>query len=203
MSDASTSEAPWEYDQPQPAPPDEAISVRSDGAAEASTAVADEDGSVSVTEHEAPVDQTGEETAPKRKRQNLRPRGWLELDVKSITDRFVTGEITLPEGQHMTPHRVAQLVKDLESLDEPPSSGAVAAVFKRWDELGFAQIGTKPVAFIDYTDEGRSVGLSALKEQRQASIKKIRAAAKETATESGDTVSVSSDDSAAVGAETA
>lgn len=110
-----------------------------------------------------------------------RPRGWLETDVKQVCDKFITGEVALEEGQHLTPHRVSRLVKELEGLDEAPSTGAVAAVFDRWKEIGFAVISDKPVAFVDYTEDGKSLGLAAMKAVRSENRKAERKAAKEKA----------------------
>lgn len=137
-----------------------------------------------------PADAEGE-SAPEKSR---RPRGWLETDVKSITDKFVTGEITLTpkEGEtevFLTPHRVAKLVKEMDGLDEAPSTGAVAAVFNRWVECGFIETHSKPFAFKDYTEAGREQGLTALKDARKAKAKEARAAAKQaeaSATDGGE-----------------
>lgn len=114
-------------------------------------------------------------------KKDRRPRGWLEQDVKQITDKFITGEVKLEEGQYLTPHRVARMVKELDGLDEAPSSGACAAVFHRWVDLGFAVMNDKPFSFKDYTQEGRDQGLTALKEQRSSRIKAERKAEKEAA----------------------
>lgn len=107
-----------------------------------------------------------------------RPRGWLAQDVKLVCDKIITGEITLAEGQEATPHRVARLVKEMDGLDKAPSTGAVAAVFKRWEEYGFASFKQGPYAFADYTDEGRNVGLQGMIEARSAARKAERQAAK-------------------------
>lgn len=108
-----------------------------------------------------------------------RPRGWLETDVKAITDAYVQGQIDLGEGKFLTPHRLALLVKERDSLDEAPSTGACAAVLDRWVEYGFCDLHETPKAFKDYTEAGRTEGLTALKEKRSADRKATRAAAKE------------------------
>lgn len=105
-----------------------------------------------------------------------RPRGWLETDVKSITDQFVTGVISLGEGEFLTPHRVSKLIQKLDSLDEAPSTGAVQAVFQRWIDAGFMVANEKPFAFMDYTEEGRTYGLTALKAKRRAEKAEVRKA---------------------------
>jgi hypothetical protein len=129
---------------------------------------------------QAPEEAAEEADTPKAER---RPRGWLASDVKQVCDKFITGEIVLPEGKMLTPHRVASLVKELDNLEKAPSAGAVSAVFNRWEEYGFVRMNAKPYAFADYTDEGRNVGLNGLIEARQAQRKTERAAAKTTAPE--------------------
>ena len=114
-------------------------------------------------------------------KKERRPRGWLETDVKSVTDKFVSGEIVMKEGEFLTPHRIANLVRDLDSLDAAPSTGAVAAVLNRWKELGFITTNDKPYAFLDYTEAAKTEGLSALKQARAAERKASRAAAKAAA----------------------
>lgn len=108
-----------------------------------------------------------------------RPRGWLEADVKRVTDSFVTGDLKLKEGEYLTPHRLSRLVKELDSLDEAPSTGACAAVLDRWNEIGFAKLNETPKAFLDYTDQGRNEGLTAMKAARGEKRKADRKATKE------------------------
>lgn len=97
-----------------------------------------------------------------------RGRGLLEVDVRSVTDAFAKGEITLAEGELLTPHRIGRQVKDRDSLDKAPSTGAIVNVLKKWGEIGFAVLNEKPLAFLDYTNEARNDGLSALKERHAA-----------------------------------
>lgn len=111
-----------------------------------------------------------------------RGRGGLEADVKSITDAYVEGGFVLPEDQALTPHRIAQAVKNADNLDKPPSTGAVQAILKRWEGIGFAVVSTGPIAFKEYTTEAGTVGLKALKE-RAAKPRKPRKAAEPTEAE--------------------
>lgn len=105
-----------------------------------------------------------------------RPRGWLETDVKHITDDFVMGNIKLEDGEFLTPHRVSKLVQKFDCLDEAPSTGAVAAVFQRWIDVGFMVANDKPFAFLDYTEEGRAQGLTAMKAARRTEKAELRKA---------------------------
>lgn len=124
-----------------------------------------------MPDHKLPHEEEEEsiEDAVNRVKSNSegrRPRGWLEHDVKQVCDKFVTGEIKLEGDPPLTPHRVSRLVKEFDGLDEAPSSGAVAAVFDRWEDIGFAIFSKNPRAFTDYTEEGQTRGLAALKAQR-------------------------------------
>lgn len=99
----------------------------------------------------------------KRKR-TVRPRGWLEEAVKRLTDAYVTGDFKMENEKHkLTPHRVARIVRDREGLDFIPSTGAVSAVFLRWQDMEFATFEQDPFAFVDYTDLAREKGLAGIK----------------------------------------
>ena len=148
-----------------------------------------------MPDHPVPAEEEAkaaeEEANAEPEKKERRPRGWLEHDVKQITDKFVTGEIVLEgkpakdgeeaksETLYLTPHRVARLVKDLDGLEEAPSTGAVAAVFARWEKLGFALFRLKPYAFLDYTDEAKDKGLTAMKEAASDSKKAARKAVRD------------------------
>lgn len=84
----------------------------------------------------------------------------VEKDVENCTPTYLAEEI----GRH----------KGIT----PPSVGAIDAVFKRWVQLGFAEIGKKPTRFIRFTDEGVQYGLQGLKEKAKRAKKMDRAAAR-------------------------
>ena len=96
-----------------------------------------------------------------------RPRGWLAADVKNVCDLYITGGLKIKDDKPLTPHRCALAVKELDGLDKPPSTGAVSAVFKRWKELGFATFSDEPYAFVDYTEEGRTLGLKRMQDMQR------------------------------------
>jgi hypothetical protein len=127
---------------------------------------------------EDPPRETANDDEPEEESTERRPRGWLETDVKVFTDKFANGEITLEEGQYLTPHRLSRLVKEHEALEKAPSTGAVAAVLKRWVDLGFIEVNTKPFSFKGYTDAAKEHGLKAMKQKRVDDRKAERAAAK-------------------------
>jgi hypothetical protein len=130
----------------------------------------------------APADTAPEVTDPEAAAAEpkvRRPKGDLEAQIKEVTDAFVTGQIKLEEGGVLTPHRVAKLIAERNSLEKVPSTGAVSAAFDRWKAYGFAEILDKPKAFVDYTEAGRTEGLSALK----AKASEARKAEKKATTE--------------------
>lgn len=94
----------------------------------------------------------------------------LQGDMKRVTDRFVMGELDdYLGGKPLTPSRVSALVHEARGGEgKPPSTGAVAAAFRRWEEYGFATFGEAPYAFEDYTSEGRSLGLKGILSARKA-----------------------------------
>jgi hypothetical protein len=94
-----------------------------------------------------------------------RAKGLLEDEVRYVCNKFMSGEIEGP----MTPKLIAQLVDE----NEPPSVGAIGAIFDRWVKLGFAETGKQPVRFISYTVEGMSMGLEKMKARakRQVSLR--------------------------------
>jgi hypothetical protein len=95
----------------------------------------------------------------------------LEGDVKAVTDDFTTGAFKIEEGEALTPHAIAKEIGKRRGAEKPPSTGAVSAAFDRWKKIGFAVIEEKPKRFVDYTEEGRANGLSAMKEQAAAAKK--------------------------------
>lgn len=107
----------------------------------------------------------------------------LEGQVKGVCDEFVSGGFTLGENETLTPHRIARRLES-KNPDVKISTGAVSGVLDRWVEYGFANVADKPKAFVDYTDEGRTKGLKALKaeahqakRERKAAIKAAEASA--------------------------
>lgn len=99
---------------------------------------------------------------------NRRPRGWLADDVKAVCDLYVTGELQIAENKTLTPHRAASAVMKIDGLSKAPSTGAVQAVFKRWEKIGFAIFARDPFAFIDYSEEGKLLGLRGVQDRRKA-----------------------------------
>lgn len=121
----------------------------------------------------------GKTTDKRTDAEARRGRGELEAQVKEITDAYEAdpSKVDLPEGKTLTPHMVAKLIAD-KTGEDAPSSGAVAAIFKRWDEYGYALTHDKPLAFKKVSAAGKKQGLDGLKEKHREAKKAERAAAK-------------------------
>lgn len=87
-----------------------------------------------------------------------RSPGLLSLDIDLICRDYVKGEISLPEGKYMTPYYLGKILKETDGLEQQPSTGAVAAILKRWEEQGYAVCRRNPHAFVSYTDLGHQLG---------------------------------------------
>lgn len=87
-------------------------------------------------------------------------KGELEYRVKRVCDEFVSGALVTEKGV-LTP----VIIADRINPDNPPSSGAIGAVFDRWQAMGFAETARKPVRFIRYTDDALRYGLQQMKKR--------------------------------------
>lgn len=96
------------------------------------------------------------------------PKGYLGLDVFNICKRYLAGEFKMSEGYYLTPHYVAKFIMaDNPGSTKKVSTGAIAAIFDRWEEWNFALIRQNPIAFEDFTAHGREVGLIGIIEERK------------------------------------
>lgn len=87
-----------------------------------------------------------------------RQRGQLEDEVKRVTDIWVA-MASLGSIDPCTPAWVSEMI----DAENPPSTGAITAVFDRWTEMGFATSERKPTRFTGYTPEGVQKGLHVMK----------------------------------------
>lgn len=127
----------------------------------------------------------------KSERAEGRGRGNLERDCFFVTRDLLSGKLSLPEGiTVITPHAVGRLIKEKDGLDKAPSTGAVAANFVRWGDLGVVNLGTKPQHVKSFTaaflkaggDKGVSIDtLDGFKAAKRAKAKAARDAAKPAA----------------------
>lgn len=97
-------------------------------------------------------------------------RGQLEYWVKRQCDIWLLEEYSFP----CTPAWISEEIASDEAID-PPSVGAISAVFDRWVKLGFATVEKKPSRFTGYTPEGISKGLERMKEEAKRKTKLVKA----------------------------
>lgn len=85
-------------------------------------------------------------------------KGELEAYVLEVVTEWL-----IDHDQLCTCAFVSQEVGRVQKINNP-SVGAVNAVFDRWVKIGYAQpLERKPIRFVGLTDEGKSLGLAALK----------------------------------------
>jgi hypothetical protein len=89
-----------------------------------------------------------------------RNRGYLTMDINDLLKGVMTGEVQITEGTKLTPSVVAQLLVEIEGLEaeDKPSTGAVTAIFKNMEKVGYATFTKPPYAFEDFTEEGKVMG---------------------------------------------
>ena len=102
-----------------------------------------------------------------------RARGQLEDQVLLVCSQFVRGQL---EIEVLTPQLVARSIDEVE----PPSVGAIGAVFDRWTRIGFARCAKKPVRFESFTAEGLEHGLEYMKDKFKSEAKRIQTTAVST-----------------------
>lgn len=127
-------------------------------------------------EKPAPVQRNPLEAEAKRFNSTptgKRARGQLEDEVLAVCSSFVRGELPYED---LTPKEIA---REIDKFD-PPSVGAIGAVFDRWVALGFARCDKKPVRFLSFTIEGMTQGLDFLKDKAKREAKLKQGAASRT-----------------------
>lgn len=74
---------------------------------------------------------------------------WLQEAVEKVINAVEAGKLKLPEGQErLTPTVVAKFIQKAKKMETPPSTGAVNAVFKRWEDYGIVVMHQdRPYAF--------------------------------------------------------
>lgn len=98
-------------------------------------------------------------------------RGGLEAQVLEQCQVFAAGNI------EATPKMIAEIIADKYKIPTP-STGAIGAVFNRWESLGFAKQARKPVRFTGFTGDGTWVELSQLKARTKRAKKQSLSAAR-------------------------
>lgn len=120
-------------------------------------------------QEEAPIVRNPLEAPPKRfdaTPTGKRARGELEDEVLAVCGSFIRGELPY---EVLLPKNIAIEIDKYN----PPSVGAIGAVFERWVLYGFAKIEKNPVQFVSFTLEGMMHGLDYLKakHKREAKLK--------------------------------
>lgn len=107
-----------------------------------------------------------------------RARGALEYQVLEACNKAMD---VWPDELEITPRRIAEYIGNKQG-GEPPSSGAVDAVWKRWVKMGFAETASNPVRFVDYTaKENQTIEqLEAAKTKFKRSLESARGEARRT-----------------------
>lgn len=90
-------------------------------------------------------------------------RGQLEVWVHDAVQHWVTKRMSGDEMPPCTPQWVSEHIRVTEGLPKAPSTGAIDSVFKRWIEIGYANIGTKPTRFVSFTVAGIKDGLEVMR----------------------------------------
>jgi hypothetical protein len=91
-------------------------------------------------------------------------RGELEAYVKEQCDIWLVDA----DGSNLTPAKVSESIGKKYGIKEP-SVGAIDAVWKRWAQIGFAEIGKKPTRFLRYTEDGIKLTLEGVKARAKKS----------------------------------
>ncbi|MFD5451633.1 MULTISPECIES: hypothetical protein [Streptomyces] len=99
---------------------------------------------------------------PRKREAGYRPRNQLLYDVKIAVDMWVIGGF--PEIEVLNTSAIASLVNE----KMPPSTGAITNILRRWERVGFANIGEKPLRFLSYTKVGVEQGFDALEASYKA-----------------------------------
>lgn len=100
-----------------------------------------------------------------------RARGQLEYDVLTVCDEFVHD---VYEWEYCLPKLVSERIAVMNQ-SEPPSTGAINAVWDRWEALGFAKQEKKPSRFSDFVIDGSHQTLANLKNEAKRTKKRAQA----------------------------
>lgn len=131
---------------------------------------------------EGPVDGTGDSatgtpaaaTAPRFNPTptGRRARGQLEYDVLAVCRQFVDGVF---DWEYCTPKNVSEEIGKVHAI-EPPSTGAINAVWDRWERLEFATQDKKPSRFVTFSVDRASIDtLEQIKRQTKREKKRGQA----------------------------
>lgn len=103
-----------------------------------------------------------------------RARGQLEYDVLKVCADYDAG---VYDWTICTPKLVAESIGKMNGT-EPPSTGAINAVWDRWEKLDFAKQDKKPSRFVGFTGEHTAIALEAAKGRAKRAKKRGESEAK-------------------------
>jgi hypothetical protein len=89
----------------------------------------------------------------------IRAKGQLENEVLAVCNDFAKG---VYDWSDCTPKLVSEEIARKKAI-EPPSTGAINAVWDRWEKLGFALQGKKPSRFVAFCVDGSLLTLEDMK----------------------------------------
>lgn len=97
-------------------------------------------------------------------------KGQLEDRVKQACDVWLDEQ----KPWDCTPAYLSEAIASVHKIPAP-STGAIGAVFQRWADLKFADIGRQPIRFQSYTPEGLRLGLDRMKKEAKARKARLKA----------------------------
>lgn len=106
-----------------------------------------------------------------------RHRGQLEYEVLAVCERWLADDTQGPDI--CTPKWVAETIAEEQKIPTP-STGAIQAVWDRWEKLGIAGQAKKPARFTGWTGDfdGSAVMLDRIKASKKRQNKSAKAAQK-------------------------
>jgi hypothetical protein len=100
-----------------------------------------------------------------------RARGQLEYDVLAVCDEYSRD---VYDWEYCTPKLVAERIGRINDT-EPPSTGAINAVWDRWEKLDFAVQAKKPSRFVEFKIDGSAQTLDMIKSRSKRQKKMSQA----------------------------
>lgn len=100
-----------------------------------------------------------------------RARGQLEYDVLQVCKEYTQ---SVWDWSACTPKVVAERIGKMNAT-EPPSTGAINAVWDRWEKLQFAEQAKKPSRFVKFLSGNSVADLDRLKSQVKRNRKRVQA----------------------------
>jgi len=91
------------------------------------------------------------------------PKGQLESWTHDAVQHWLTQRMSGTDMPPCTPQWISEHILSTDVVTKAPSTGAIDAVLKRWIEIGYANVGTRPTRFVSFTVAGIKDGLEVMK----------------------------------------